>query len=215
MDLKVLTAVFFTLAVIIVGTNTGMIDGSMLEDLQEDGLSGLLDGLFSGFESRPEPNISVELEVEYRGKEDLKIRDADVMISNLTRYAVNEVPIDSDGPITFAGLTGDSSFSNMTRVSGEADRLLLHGGGSVNRTVELDYSGSTDRVKMQGQEKVPVSVENATVRLISDSVSGTYRNRSLSIDSFSGNMTVFPGNKTILLSGQVHRLSVGELKIGP
>lgn len=212
MDLKVLTAVFFTLAVIIVGTNTGMIDGSMLEDLQDEGISGFIDGIFSGFDSRPEPNISVQMEVSYSGEAELEVRNADVRISNLTQYK----SLGSDDiPITFKKVKGDASFDNNTSVEGKAEWLLLSEESYYNKSIDLDYSGDARWVEMSGQEKIPVKLDNVTVDLVSGPASGTYTNSNLTVDSFSGNVTVYPGNSSMSLRGEVHKLGVGELEIGP
>lgn len=226
MDLKVLTAVFVSLTAIATGINSGSIqpsdirsaDMNSLNDLQnvEQPRTGSLTSIFSSIEplaklfQNPEPDKNMKAIVTSGLGESLRLRKASINASNFTEYRSETLNIESDEPIFLKGFSGTVSFGNNTVLQGRASGYRSSG-VNVTQGIQVQTNMDSERVDVAGVKRAAINFQDVTVQIEADSTSTTVRNSSMRINSFSGDITVYPFNNTFILDGKVARLRAGDI----
>lgn len=218
MDPKILAAVFASIAALAVGTGGTSIDN--FENFQEANpqrmigqFMGSSTGLLDGFSERPDPTNSVKISVKVNSDQtDLKLRNAELSIEDFTKLKSPSRTISSDEDITFLGFSGDVEIEddNSTLVDGVGNGFRSSG---VNYTEKLDLRFMTDSNDIYADDVEKTKFELANVNVEMESKTGSTviqkGNSSLKINSFSGDVRIYPENMSFVLDGKVARLEAG------
>lgn len=220
-----MTAVFVSLTAIATGINSGSIQASDIRNANMDSLDmqsvqqprqSTLSSLLSSFKplaqlfQNPEPDKSVKAVVTSGSGESLKLRKASINATNFTEYSSETLKIDSDAPIFLKGFSGTISFNNNTVLKGRASGYRTSG-VNVTQGIQVQTQMGSRRVDVNNVERVAVSFRDVTVHIDSKSTTTTVRNSSMNINSFSGDIMVYPGNNTFVFDGKVARLKAGSI----
>lgn len=224
LDMKVLTAVFASLVAVATGMNGGNLDAATseapdslgLEDISSLG-SNPLQNLRSMFVESPEPEneMRAELKVGSLRNERIRTEGATLRIDDLKSFEMATNKVSSDEEIVLQGFSGSLKPGNNTLVKGSANGFTSSG-VNVSGVLNVDEKIGTERVEIAGIEKLSLSFSEVEGEISSESASTTFRNgtRALNINSFSGTVTVFPRNNTVILDGKVDRFEAGEFSFG-
>lgn len=203
MDLKILAAVFTTLAAVFIVMNAGGLEAS------GPGIGGLIPDFFSS--ENPEPDTGVTAEIDVLTENTTMNMNGNVTIEGLTQYG----DIKSQNDIEFKYFDGDLRIGNGSMISGNAQGFTSSG-VQVARNFELERDLNTTQVDVYGAERVALKFEKANIDLeATNSSSGIQEtNTSVGIKSFSGNITVRPEEMTLNLEGNVSRVDAGQTTFG-
>lgn len=207
MDLKILAAVFTTLAAVFIVLNAGGLEAS------GSGIGGLLPEFFSS--DNPEPETGVTAEIDILTNNTTMNVNGNITIEGLTKYLSEDVDIQSDNDIEFKNFDGNLMIGNGSVVSGNAKGFTSKG-VKVARNFKLEKELNTSQVSIKGAERVAVNFERANIDLMAtNSSSGIQEiNTSVGIESFTGNITVKPKEMTLSLEGNVSRVEAGQTTFG-
>jgi hypothetical protein len=203
MDLKILAAVFTSLAAVFIVINAGGLGGS------GPGIGGLIPEFFSP--EAPEPETGVTAEIEVLTENTTMNVNGNVTVEGLTQYG----DIKSQNDIEFKYFDGDVRIGNGSMISGNAEGFTSSG-VQVARNFELERELNTTQVDIEGADRVALEFEKADIDLeATNSSSGIQEtNTSVGIQSFSGNITVRPDGMTLSLEGNVSRVEAGQTTFG-
>jgi len=206
MDLKILAAVFTTLAAVFIVMNAGGLGGS-------GGIGGLIPDFLS--QENPEPETGVTAEIKVLTDNSTVQTNGNMTIQGLTQYLSEDVDIQSENDIEFKNFEGNLRIGNGSKVSGSAEGFTSNG-VQVARNFRLETDLNTSKVDIMGAERVAMDFRRANIDLeATNSSSGIQEtNTSVSIESFSGNITANPDEKTLNLKGNISLVEAGQTTFG-
>lgn len=209
MNIKILAAVLTTLTAVFVVMNAG--NAELPET--EGGLSGIVPDLFSSDNSRPETAVTAE--INYLTDNTTMNVNGDTTIEGLDTYTSDEVNIRSDNDIQFQNFEGSLFLGNRTEISGKAYGFKSNG-VEVEETFKLEKDLNNTPVDIKDAERIGLEFERANITLdaVNSSSGITETNTSVGIESFSGNISVNPGSKTVELDGNVSVVKAGQTTFG-
>lgn len=218
MDPKILAAVFASIAAIAVGTGGGSLDSMQgFQDLSPEGLvgqfSGSTTGLLGQFTEKPEPENMVRVTVVSDSDSvNLGLDASELRIQGFDELESKNRRIESDESIIFTGFDGRIELDrvNETSVSGRSQGFRSSG---VNFTqgMSLDFSTDSEFLQLDGVSRNAFRLEDVDVKMVSDTDDTVIEkgDADVRINSFSGQVDIYPGNMTILLEGKVDRFESG------
>ncbi|MFB6115302.1 MAG: hypothetical protein ABEK04_03340 [Candidatus Nanohalobium sp.] len=210
MDLKILAAVFLTLTAVFVVINAG---GLQAEGGGMSGLSGLLSGFFSNPNPQPETEISADIKV--LSKNTTINANGNLTVKGLNQYISENVDIKSRGDIKFINFNGKIWIGNTTKISGNVEGFTSNG-VQVAKSFKLQKTVNTTQINVTGAERIALDFESANIDLEATNSSTSLRktNTTVSINSFTGNMSVRPPAMEVELNGKINRLKAGSTTFG-
>lgn len=212
-----MTAVFFSLAAVATGMDAGTVQPNDIQDVElnsGDGLASISSGfgiLESLLTNRPEPEKQVRLNFQSADDVRFKVRDADLRVADMKNYT-GDSSIMSDENILFTGVRGSADFTNGSSISGKA-KGFRSSGVNVTSGFPLDISGLESRTTFQNVDRIKLNMNNVRGEISSSSVSTRLNGTNVRINSFSGDITVFPGNSSYVVEGKVDELKAADFTI--
>lgn len=230
LDVKILAAVFASLAAFAVSFNGGSLDpGDMdLEDNLDDDLEDrfsfgdLTDNPWEKIKdmvsTQPEPENSVKasLTVENLHQQDINIRKSGSLhIDDFRDLSIGVKQVSSDEDIVLHGFRGSLGPGNVSVAEGSFSSLTSSG-VNVTGAMSVDEEVNSTVLKVRDIERSPITFTGVGGSIESDSASTQFGDgsRSVEINSFSGDLTVFTQNETVVLDGRVDRLEAGGFSFG-
>lgn len=203
MDLKILAAVFTTLAAVFIVMNAGGLGST------GPGIGGLIPDFFSS--ENPQPQTGVTADIEVLTENTTMDVNGNITIEGLTQYG----DIKSQNDIEFKYFDGSLRIGNGSMISGDAEGFTSSG-VQVARNFELERDLNTTQVDIKGADRVALEFQRANIDLqATNSSSGIQEtNTSVGIQSFSGNITVRPEEMTLSLEGNVSQVEAGQTTFG-
>ncbi|MFB6099652.1 MAG: hypothetical protein ABEK16_00110 [Candidatus Nanohalobium sp.] len=223
MDAKILAAVLASLAAVFAGTSGGMFSTSDVRQVTAEapGIStpssnSLLQKVpvIGGFFEKPVPKNDVKARITVQGSAEVKINSAMLEAQNLTRINSRSMKIDSDQEIQFKNFNGKVRFGNTSKISGAAAGLKTSG---VNLTTDLslDTEVQTHLIRVENTVKTPIKFKSASVAPAGNSdFPINTQEKNLNINSFTGDIMIYPGNSTLVIDGKVATLTAGKTTYG-
>lgn len=212
MDMKILAAVFITLAAVFVVINTGEAQPQNLRT-GTSGISGIISGLFSS--PNPQAETKVEADIKVLSRNTTMNVNGDLTVKGLEKYISGNVDIKSDKDIKFKNFEGQIFIGNNTTIDGNVEGITSKG-VQVAKNFRLEKEINTTQINIVEAERVGVSFGSANidVEATNSSTSLTKSNTTVQIDSFTGNMTVLPRQMELSLNGKINTLKAGSTTIG-
>lgn len=212
MDMKILAAVFITLAAVFVVINTGEAQPQNLRT-GTSGISGIISGLFSS--PNPQAETKVEADIKVLSRNTTMNVNGDLTVKGLEKYISGNVDIKSDKDIKFKNFEGQIFIGNNTTIDGNVEGFTSKG-VQVAKNFRLEKEINTTQINVVEAERVGVSFGSADidVEATNSSTSLTKSNTTVQIDSFTGNMTVLPRQMELSLNGKINTLKAGSTTIG-
>lgn len=212
MDMKILAAVFITLAAVFVVINTGEAQTQNLRT-GTSGLSGIFSGLFSS--PNPEAETEVSADIKVLSNNTTMNVNGDLKVKGLDKYISNNVDIKSNNDIKFKNFDGRIFTGNNTTITGNVEGFTSNG-VQVAKSFRLEKEVNTTQVNVTGAERVSLGFKAADIGLeaTNSSTSLSKSNTTIQIDSFTGNMTVRPQSMELSLKGKINTLRAGSTTIG-
>lgn len=212
MDMKILAAVFITLAAVFVVINTGEAQPQNLRT-GTSGLSSIVSGLFSS--PNPQAETKVEADIKVLSRNTTMNVNGDLTVKGLEKYISGNVDIKSDKDIKFKNFEGQIFIGNNTTIDGNVEGFTSKG-VQVAKNFRLEKEINTTQINVVEAERVGVSFGSADidVEATNSSTSLTKSNTTVQIDSFTGNMTVLPRQMELSLNGKINTLKAGSTTIG-
>ncbi len=219
MDPKILAAVFASIAAIAVGTGgSGSLDNfqginpqNMIGEFTNSP-SGIADVL-GEMNRKPVPNNSVTVEASLNsGNADLSVNSDALILKHFSTLISQERNITSDEAVTFHDYSGDLTFSttNMTRIDGTYQGFSSSG---VNVASQMRFTGGTDagEIKLENISRQAMVLQDVDAKISSkeDSTVIERGSTSLNINSFSGEITFYSENASIIMKGEVDEVKAG------
>lgn len=212
MDMKILAAVFITLAAVFVVINTGE---AQPQDLRTgpSGLSGIFSDLFSS--PNPKTETQVEADIKVLSKNTTMNVNGDVTVEGLQKYISGNVDIKSNKDIKFKNFDGQIFIGNNTTIRGDVEGFTSKG-VQVAKSFRLEKEVNTTKIDVTGAKRIGLGFKSADidVEATNSSTSLTKSNTTVQIDSFTGNMTVRPQEMELSLIGKINTLKAGTTTIG-
>jgi hypothetical protein len=223
LDGKILAAVLATLTAVAVSTGQGVeaqnleVDTPNTDDFEfQDILDNPFKNLRSMFTETPEPENSVRasLKVENLQEETINLQGAEIR-SNSTRTAqLGDKEVKSDSGITFYGVKGTLKPVNETMISGTVEGVHTSN-VNISGTSPVTQQFNTSKLEVRDIQESAINLGKVTGSINSESASTDFNSpRPLNINSFSGDMIVYPRNSTLVLDGKVARLEAGSFTFG-
>jgi hypothetical protein len=222
MDIKVLAAVFVSLAAVFAGADGGMFSTSDVREVQSSaGLSAPSVGSLTkdlpfvgDFFQRPEPENDVQARIVADTGSKFTVRKGDLQARNLTTIKTQSMKVDSNEDISFLSFTGGVKFGNTTEIDGSASGLLTSD-VNVSTAVSLKTGFETDRIEINNTQKTNLKFSDAAISPIdgSDFPIDT-ENEKIDVTSFTGDITIYPANQTLVIDGKVHSITAGKTSYG-
>ncbi|MFB6158561.1 MAG: hypothetical protein ABEJ95_02760 [Candidatus Nanohalobium sp.] len=217
MDIKILAAVLGSLTAVFAGAGGGvfsdvtpqdqavtMSDTSMLQDLP------IIGEIFR----KPEPSNEIHAKMEIDGPATVKINNGGLKAENLTEINASTMTIDSDQDIKLRKFTGKVKFGNTSRIEGKATGLKTSG-VNINTSIRLDTGLKTPLIKISETHRSQIRFKQASISPVKDSDFPLNTNRSnIKINSFTGDIEIYPGRNTLILDGKVSSLKAGKTSYG-
>jgi hypothetical protein len=221
LDGKILTAVFATLAALGTAMNGGHIDSGDLQDIKTSSNNRNFDslmpeslGAFTELMQNPKPDTSVKVEVEIDdlSGQKMKISSASLYANNLTNVKIGKRRIESDEELKFYGFNGKVDPGTPTDFKGRSKGIVTSG-VNISGRYSVEEEISTDRIVMTDVIRSEIKLNDISGSIKSNTSSTTIRDdeTDLDINSFSGNITVLPRNRTFILDGKVNKLEAGDI----
>lgn len=204
MDMKILAAVFVTLALVFAGMNTETIEGV--------GMSGIGE-IFSG--QPPETNTGVEAQIKL-DRENTTVEVAgDLTVKGLKEYLKGDTNVKSESDIKFKKFRGKIFVADTSKVTGRAAGFVSNG-VKVDQSLKLEKETNTSLITIENMKRTPLRFERADIQLeeLEGSSSISETNTTVNIKSFSGNMTISPQEMTIDLRGNISVVEAGPTRFG-
>lgn len=226
MDAKVLAAVFVSLSAVFAGADGGMFSTSDVREVQSqagikapsvDSSLGSLGKdlpIIGSIFQKPEPENDVKAQIVASSDSKFKLRKAALEARNLTQINSRSMKIDSDEDISFRKFTGRVAFGNTTEIKGSSSGLTTSG-VNISTGVNLDTGLETQEIKVTGTQLTDMEFSSAS---ISPSGNSDFpiqaEDRKISVKSFTGDITAYTSNRTLVLDGKVHRINAGKTSYG-
>jgi len=223
MEPRILAATLATLATIFAGLNGGAFTADDIRNTeladqqitQKSGLNSLMPDipLLDKLTQRPEPKNQVRAVIQIKDASNLKLRKAKIKAENLNQIKTSRMNIDSDQDIQFQGFTGKIEFNNKTRFNGRSTGLNTSGVNLTTPTT-LDTEASTRKIQVRNTNKSKLKFSKASIKPAKGSEFGiNTENTNLNINSYTGDITVYTENKTLVLNGKVDTLEAGKYQL--
>lgn len=208
MNIKILAAVLTTLTAVFVVMNAG---NTGLPEA-EGGLGAIPD-IFSS--ENPQPDTAVTAQINFLTDNTTMDVNGDTTVQGLNTYTSDEVNIRSDNYVQFQNFKGEIFMGNKTEISGKAYGFTSNG-VEVEETFNLEKNLNNTGIDIRNAERVGLEFERANITLeaVNSSSGITETNTSVSIESFSGNITLRPTEKLIELEGNISKVSSGQTTFG-
>gem|GEM_PF-2691549 len=213
MDPKILAAVFASIAALTM-SGTGSMEelqnfGSQdfLQDMQLP--SGIGD-IIGNIGENPAPENRARIDVTFKSVETvLEATGKGLLVENYTNLESESRGFDSANPLEFKDYSGKISISNETVIGGKASGFLSE---SLNYThsMNLDLSTDATRIEIKEADRSKINLNNVDINF--ESESGTEisaENAPLKINSFSGNISIYPDEKRMTIIGLFDRVEAG------
>lgn len=223
MDIKILAAVFVSLAAVFTGMDGGVFSESDVRDIQSttgfeapQASGSFLSDLpvIDRFMERPEPGNELEAQIVVERGSEMKLRNAELEAQNLREINSPNINIESDEDIEFRKFNGRVEFGNSTNIIGNAAGLESSG-VNISTSVQLDTNLETELINVRNTEKTNFKFSEASIRpLESSEFPIDTDNSNVNVKSFTGDIEVYTQNRTLNLQGQVHRVKAGKVTYG-
>lgn len=222
LDGRVLAAVLTTLAAIAAAINGGGLDAQQLKssslsspgDTSFASVSDSVPEPFARFFDRPEPENDARVYLEVSNWKKLSVKNAGLEAQNFTSAKVSGSRVNSDSGIKFYGFTGSVTPGKSSKIKGRAAGFYSSGvnfSGSTSVSEEL----RTSRIDIRDTRRTSLKIKEAGGRVDAESTSTAISSpETVEIDSFSGDITVWPRNRSMVLDGRINRLEAGEVIFG-
>ena len=221
MDAKILAAVLVSLAAVFAGADGGMFSTQDVRNIQEDaGLEAPSTSLIPSkipvigdLLKKPKPTNKVKAEIVLHGEESFRIKKAGLKASKLTEINARNMKIDSDRDIKFTGFNGKVKLNNQTELDGSATGFQT---SNVNITTAtgLNTAVDTQRIEVENTSRTGFKFSKASIGPTQGSnFSLDTSNTNLDINSFTGNVTIYPREKKLVIDGKVDKLNAGKYSL--
>lgn len=221
LDTKVLTAVFATLiafaATLHSGTfGQGTIKSEISTASKPSQLNNLIPSKLDRFQlfQNPEPTneLTATVHVAEIAGEELKIKAGTVEINNMTQIKFGAKKASSNKEIKFYGYNGRIKPGKVSELEGSAKGFISNG-VNVSGSMNIREEAETRKITFRNVERSKINLENIEGTINSNTTSTTIKDAEtdLKINSFSGDMTIYPKNGTVRLNGKVARLEAGSV----
>lgn len=207
MDIKILTAVLASLAVLI-GLSGGNIDNLEFdrENLLPENLLGYLDAqeFLQGDSVSSEP---AEISLQVTGNTSLGVESGSLILGD-GEITADSGTIQAEKEVAFRNFRGDLSLKpGGVEVDGSASGFRS---GSLNISSETDLNHVTAEAGVKGMKGFDGAFRRANLVLRSNGSTFESSNSTVRIESFSGNISMFE-NGTVEMDGNITSLEAGEL----
>lgn len=216
MDPKIMTAVFASIAALAVGTGgSGSIDN--FQNLNPQDLVGQFStspsDIISQFSEKPEPENPVRTVIEIESaSSSISIRSGGLLVQDFENLESSSREISSDESLKFLEFSGKTVLStgNDTLISGKSNGFSSSG-VSFRKSMKLNFRTDSEKISAENVSKTAVKMEDVNIRMesLEDSTVIQKENTKLKINSFSGDITLFSENMTVILDGEVDTLNAG------
>lgn len=224
LDGKILTAVLASLAAIGTAMNGGHIDSSELQDVRENPLStdfgGLMPNSLGAFTQQymqnPEPDTAIEAELmigDVAGQT-LSLSSDTLEANNLSKIKTSQRRITSDSNLEFNGFSGKINLGKPTNIEGNSKSIITNK-VNISGGFDIEEELDTDKIVLTNVTRSKISLKKVSGSVKSDTASTnlTKDNLELDINSFSGNMTIYPKTGEMILSGKVDKMDAGSISL--
>lgn len=217
MDPKILAAVFASIAALTV-SGSGSVDdfqnfdpGNFLDgnigDLPVD-----IDNIIGQMTDRPEPENSITVTATLNSEQaSLSAENAILEVEAFDRLKSDSRVIESDQRISFRDFKGEILLEKNSSAGLEGQSSGFSSSGvNVTEAMKINYDTNASRILLSNVERSKISLEDVDVEMNSEE--GTELSQSdspLKMNSFSGDITVLPGENTIRFEGLVDRFEAG------
>jgi len=207
MDIKILTAVLASLAVLI-GLSGGNIDDLEFdrENLLPENLLGYLDPpeFLQGDSVSSEP---AEIALQVTENTSVGVESGSLILGD-GEITADSGTIQAEKEVTFRNFRGDLSLEpGGVEVDGSASGFRS---GSLNISSETDLNHLTTEARVKGMKDFDGAFRRANLVLRSNGSTFESSNSTVRIESFSGNVSMFE-NGTVEMDGNITSLEAGEL----
>jgi hypothetical protein len=207
MDIKILTAVLASLAVLI-GLSGGNVDDLEFdrENLLPENLLGYLDPpeFLQGDSVSSEP---AEISLQVTENTSLGVESGSLILGD-GEITSGSGTIQSEKEVTFRNFRGDLSLKpGGVEVDGSASGFRS---GSLNISSETDLNHLTAEARVKGMKGFDGAFRRANLVLRSNGSTFESSNSTVRIESFSGKISMFE-NGTVEMDGNITSLEAGEL----
>lgn len=228
-DGKVLTAVLASVAAIAAAISGG---GITAEQVKSNGVSAPAGTTFNGVTEfarslipgnlglelfkPPEPDfdLSARVTVSDLQEKKLKIKEARFSADNFSSLSFEGRKVVSDESIDLYGFSGrfmpgENSSVIEGRVKGfESSGVNVSGGFPVNHEL------SSSVFRFEDVRRMKISFDSVEGVIDANSTQTRVDDTSFSVNSFSGDLVVYPGNNSVFMEGEVDRLEAGAVSLG-
>lgn len=219
MEARILAAVFASIMALAVGINGGGLNQADVQEIDsqhKNVLRGIFPksiDIFSMLSNRPEPQKSVSIDVTAKGEETLKFSKASVTPENMTSYSSEQFSITSDSAVTVTGFDGQMVFdTNSTDVKGRASGYVSSGVNS-SRNFRFETELGSEKIQVHDVRRAKVDFSGVSGEVETDSSTSSINDSSLKVNSFSGNITVYPSDNRYVFEGAIDELNAGSLTV--
>ena len=217
MDPKILAAVFASIAALTV-SGSGSVDDFQNFDPGKflDGNLGELpidmDSLVGQITDRPEPENSIQVTATVNSREaSLSAENAVLEIEAFESLRSESRVIESDQRISFRNFNGEILLSKNSSTGLKGDSTGFSSSGvNITEKMKIDYDTNASRILLSDVQRSKISLDDVDVEMSSEE--GTELSQSdspMSMNSFSGDITVLPAENTIRFEGLVDRFEAG------
>lgn len=221
MDAKILAAVLVSLAAVFAGADGGMFSTDDIRNIQQDtgfqapSTDSITSNipLINDFLEKPKPTNQIKAQIILHGEEQFRVKQAGLKAGNLTEINARNMKIDSDKDIEFNGYNGKIKLSNETILDGSAKGFQT---SNVNITAAtgLNTVVKTDKIEVDNTSKIGFKFSKASISPTQNSnFSLDTSNTNLDINSFTGDVIVYPEEKRIVIDGKVDKLNAGKYSL--
>lgn len=229
LDGRVLTAVFASLAAVATAMSGGAVDADDVRDSTltapgENSYNDLVPSsiqdldLLEGFFENPEPETSVEAELELTSLEGTQftVKRADLEVEALEQISIDHRNMSSNTGFEFNDFEGEFNFgaNQSVEITGSSQEIKTE---DVNLTgiTRIGQTVDTNRIQLTGIERSGLDISGVTGEFSAEGSTTSISNpKILAIDSFSGDLTVDLEEEKVYLDGQVHKLEAGPVSLG-
>ena len=215
MDPKIMAAVFASIAAIAVGTGgTGTIQN--FQEMSPGEIIGQFSNspsdIISDLREKPVPENPVRITATIDGEETVTGTGEKLILKDFTQVASEQRNISSDSDITFSDFSGRLEFEskNLSAVEGSSSGFSSSG-LSFSQPIQISAVTDADEIKFSNIAKQSISLGSVDVKIDSrkDSTVIEKEDTSLDVNSFTGIISYYHGNSTIVLEGKVDKVEAG------
>lgn len=210
LNLKVFAAVLLSLAVAAGGMNGE--PGKLLQSAELPQLEGAV-GKFTGLV--PAETEPTDLEAQLRldaESSTLEFSTRMLKARNLSEMEVKGLKLSSSTPVQLRDFQGVINVGRKSNLSGSASAVSSDS-FELEGELEISESGKVEKFSSNDSEIKTLQLENVagTVSTVSSRTKLEGENAGVTLQGFRGSMTVFPFNRTLVLSGEAEEVSAGGI----